>query len=112
MRLDAASDRDEVLQLRLTVPRGATGFVPRWARDYSLGAVRRGSWRPLVYPPGLREQRVEGRVVLGLVVDSLGRVDPATSFALETSHPLFLTSVRAAVRGFVYDPAIARSGAG
>jgi hypothetical protein len=35
----------------------------------------------------------------------MGGVDPARTFLVESSHPLFFTAVRAAVRGIVYDPA-------
>ena len=78
---------------------------PSRARDYSLGARSRGSTRQITYPPSLREQGVEGGAVLGIIVDSAGGVDPARTFLLESSHPLFFTAVRAAVRGSVYDPA-------
>jgi Carboxypeptidase regulatory-like domain len=105
MTLAPDSDRDEILQLRLSLPRGTFGFVPPWARDHSLAAQRRGSTRQIAYPAPLQEQGVEGRVVLGIVVDSSGGVDPARTFLLESSHPLFLTAVRAAIRGSIYDPA-------
>ena len=43
--------------------------------------------------------------MLGIIVDSAGGVVPARKFLLESSHPLFFTAVRAAVRGSMYDPA-------
>ena len=43
--------------------------------------------------------------MLGIIVDSAGGVDPARTFLLESSHPLFSIAVRGAVRGSMYDPA-------
>jgi len=105
MTLGPTSDREETLRLRLSLPRGNFSLVPLWALDHSSNTRRRGSMRQIAYPPSLQEQGVEGRVVLGIVVDSMGGVDPARTFLVESSHPLFFTAVRAAVRGVVYDPA-------
>lgn len=45
------------------------------------------------YPDMLRAGGIEGVVVAQFVVDTLGRVDPASVRILDSSHPLFSTAV-------------------
>jgi TonB family protein len=42
-----------------------------------------------MYPPALRQARIEGSVVIRFVVDTLGRVEPASIEVLESSRPTF-----------------------
>ena len=44
---------------------------------------------PAQYPPALRQARIEGSVVIRFVVDTLGRVEPASIEVLESSRPTF-----------------------
>jgi TonB family protein len=47
-------------------------------------------WLPAArYPDGLRYRGIEGRVVVGFVIDTLGRAEPASVNLLEVSHPDF-----------------------
>ena len=46
------------------------------------------------YPPMLRAASVEGEVVVRFVVDSLGRVEPASIVVVEATHASFADAVR------------------
>lgn len=50
-----------------------------------------------VYPPTLMAKGIEGSVLATFVVDTNGRPDVDTYIALEATHPLFGTAVRAAL---------------
>ena len=49
------------------------------------------------YPATLREAGVQGRVVVQLVVDTLGRAELGELQVVESAHPLFVDAVRAAL---------------
>jgi protein TonB len=49
------------------------------------------------YPASLREAGVQGRVVVQFVVDTLGRAELSELQVVESAHPLFVESVRAAL---------------
>lgn len=49
------------------------------------------------YPPVLADAGVSGRVVVRFVVDTIGRVEPATVVALSSPHPALTDAVRAAL---------------
>jgi protein TonB len=49
------------------------------------------------YPASLREAGVQGRVVVQLVVDTLGRAELADLQVIESPHPLFVDAVRTAL---------------
>jgi protein TonB len=57
------------------------------------------------YPETLRGAGVEGEVVAEFVVDSTGRVEPATVAIVQRAHPLFEQAVRQALRGMRFRPA-------
>ena len=57
------------------------------------------------YPAELQAQCVEGKVVAQFVVDTAGRADPRTVRVLQSSHPLFSQSVRAALSAARFYPA-------
>jgi protein TonB len=57
------------------------------------------------YPEQLRAAGVTGRVVVRLVVDTLGRIEPATIVIRESSHDLFTHAVRAVLPGLRFIPA-------
>lgn len=57
------------------------------------------------YPETLRGAGTEGTVVAEFVVDTAGRVEPATVTIVERAHPLFEQAVRQALRGMRFRPA-------
>lgn len=59
------------------------------------------------YPEPLRVAGVTGRVVVRLVVDTAGRVEPASVAVLEASHDLFAQAVRAVLATLRFTPAVA-----
>jgi TonB family protein len=69
-------------------------------------AVRaEGSAAP-VYPPELIEKGIEGAVLTNFVIDTTGRADTTTIEIRESTHPLFTQSVRTAIPGMRFSPAI------
>lgn len=60
------------------------------------------------YPAVLAGAGLAGRVVLEFVVDTLGQVEPATIRVVESAHPAFEASARAAISGARFRPARAR----
>jgi len=58
-----------------------------------------------VYPPLLRLAGITGRAVLEFVVDVQGRVETGTIKVIESSHPGFATSARAAAPAMRFSPA-------
>ncbi len=57
------------------------------------------------YPVMLRAARVEGRVLLQFVVDTLGRVEPSSVRAIQSTHSHFEEAARRAVATCRYRPA-------
>lgn len=70
-------------------------------------SLRPGSPVPR-YPDALRPSRVEGRVVVRFVVDTAGRVEPASVRLLSSTHALFTSAVRATLPSLRFTPARAR----
>jgi TonB family protein len=69
-------------------------------------AVRsEGSAAP-IYPPALIAKGVEGAVVTNFVIDTTGRADTTTIEIVQSSHPLFVESVRTAIPGMRFSPAV------
>lgn len=69
-------------------------------------AVRaEGSAAP-IYPQELMEQAVEGAVLTTFVIDTTGRADTSTIHILKSAHPLFVQSVRTAIPGMRFSPAM------
>lgn len=57
------------------------------------------------YPDILRKAGVEGEVLVQFVVDTMGRVEPATFKTLKATHELFAVAVREALPGMTFTPA-------
>jgi TonB family protein len=57
------------------------------------------------YPEGLRDQRVEGDVVVQFVVDETGRVDVSSMTVVRSPHVLLTNAVRAVLPQFRFEPA-------
>jgi TonB family protein len=69
-------------------------------------AVRsEGSAAP-IYPPELISKGVEGAVLTNFVIDTTGRADTTTIEIVQSSHPLFVESVRTAIPGMRFSPAM------
>src|SRR5262245_57163336 len=58
-----------------------------------------------MYPTPLRNDAPEGLVVVRFVIDTLGRVEPPSLDIVQSSHPLFLASVRSALDHLRFLPA-------
>ncbi len=82
--------------------RGDSGvFAPeRVERTVAVVAAPRPA-----YPEMLRTAGVEGRVVVRFVVDTSGRVEPASLVVLEATHALFERAVRDALPRYRFAPA-------
>jgi hypothetical protein len=61
------------------------------------------------YPPKLLEAKVEGGAYVQFVVDTLGLADTTSFRVISATHPEFAQSVRAALPGMRFHPAILRS---
>lgn len=57
------------------------------------------------YPDQLRAAGVTGRVIVRLVVDTAGRVEPGSVMIRESSHDLFAEAVRAVLPSLRFVPA-------
>lgn len=57
------------------------------------------------YPAVLRESGIDGRVLVRFVVDTSGRVDPASIRVVSSTHELFTRAVRDALGDFRFKPA-------
>jgi protein TonB len=84
--------------------RGAGGDQPLTLATVERPAALRSPLRPR-YPDQLRAAGVTGRVVVRLVVDTLGRVEPETVVIRESSHDLFASAVRAVLPALRFVPA-------
>ena len=62
-----------------------------------------------IYPPKLLEMKVEGGAYVQFVVDTLGLADTLSFRVISTTHPEFAQSVRDALPGMRFHPAILRS---
>src|SRR3954471_2609035 len=58
-----------------------------------------------VYPPKLRNERVQGQAIVLFVIDTLGRPDMSTFKVISTDHPLFADAAKTAVRNTRFTPA-------
>jgi hypothetical protein len=59
-----------------------------------------------VYPPSLKSSNIEGQVLAQFVVDENGLVDMDTFKVLKATNALFIESLRNALPGFTYSPAM------
>ena len=62
-----------------------------------------------MYPPKLLELKVEGGAYVQFVVDTLGLADTLSFRVISATHPEFAQSVREALPGMRFHPAILRS---
>lgn len=62
--------------------------------------------KPPVYPSLLRAAHVTGRVVVGFVVDTLGRVESTPFHVYRSTHELFTQAVRACLPKLRFAPAV------
>jgi protein TonB len=57
------------------------------------------------YPEALRQNGIDGRVVVQFVVDTTGSIDPSSLRVLQSTHDLFTQAVRSALASFRFRPA-------
>ena len=74
------------------------------AQVQTLAEPAPGSGAP-GYPAALAQARVEGRVLAEFVVDTAGLVDVDSFHAVESTNPVFVEAVRAALSTLRYRPA-------
>lgn len=93
-------------------PTGTSGGTdePYWFEDVERAAAPIGRQRAPRYPEALRSARVEGGVTVRFVVDTLGRVEPASIRITESTHALFEPAVQAALLQTRFRPARVRGG--
>jgi TonB family protein len=60
---------------------------------------------PLLYPPAMRQAHIEGRVVIRAIIDTTGRIEPASVKIVETPNPGFDQAVRLFLLHAFYRPA-------
>jgi TonB family protein len=92
-----------------TAPGSGEG-EPFWFEDVERAATPLGRQRQPRYPEALRSARVEGGVTVTFVVDTLGRVEPASIRMSESAHALFEPAVQAALLQTRFRPARVRGG--
>ena len=88
-------------------------FYPVFSRDFAVldissprnvpQEVQLLSQVPLVYPPLARQARIQGNVVLHVIVDPDGRVKEVT---LISGHPLLVQAAIDSVRQWRYKPTL------
>ena len=83
---------------------GAPGRDPATAATVDRSAAMLAPPRPR-YPEQLRAAGVTGRVVVRLVVDTAGRLEPGSVEIRESSHDLFTRAVRAVLPSLRFTPA-------
>lgn len=59
-----------------------------------------------VYPANMLKEGIEGTVLSRFVIDSTGRVDSMSVEMLSATDPAFAQSVRVALRGMLFSPAV------
>lgn len=74
-------------------------------RLVEVGAQLAAGSVELRYPDVLRVHRIAGEVTTRFVVDTAGRIDPASVQVLRSSHPAFTGAVREVLGQFKYLPA-------
>jgi TonB family protein len=56
------------------------------------------------YPELLRQARIQGRVLLEAVVDTMGRVEPASLIVVSATHPGFVAPARQTLIATLFRP--------
>jgi periplasmic protein TonB len=77
---------------------------PSWAMNEVMMQLREPAVPPR-YPEALQRAGIDGAVVVRFVVDTLGRVDPASIEVLTSSHDLFTAAVRETLARLRFIPA-------
>jgi protein TonB len=81
------------------------GEAPVWAVNDIMMQLREAPVPPR-YPEQLRRAGVDGSVLVKFVVDTLGRIDPASVEVLRSTHDLFTVAVRESLARLRFRPAI------
>jgi protein TonB len=74
--------------------------------EESMVSVRpeRRSSPPAAYPDSLRQAGISGRVVVKIVIDTLGRAEPGSATIVSSSHHGFDAAALATVLGSQFTP--------
>ena len=78
---------------------------------YPMGSIRQPTLihqEQVVYPPAALANKLEGRVIVEVVIDESGRVELAR--IIQSPNPVFNQAALDAVRKFQYSPPIKESG--
>ena len=67
-------------------------------------AVVPGSCLAPTYPILMRDAKIEGRVLLQFVVDTLGRIEPGSIVTIQSTHSLFEAAARRSITTCRYRP--------
>jgi len=94
-----------VIQAQQPAP-ADTGVVPAAEVERPPELIARSCSEPL-YPMMLRAARVEGRVLVQVVVDALGRVEPGSLEIVQSTHSQFNDPARRASLTCRFRPATA-----
>jgi len=97
---------------------GGTGKVDDWSAAGGLNAIYEATTNDerfvqatLVsqptpqYPKALEVAAIEGRAAFEFVIDTTGRIEPASIRIMESTHEAFAAAGRAALTGAVFRPA-------
>jgi protein TonB len=87
-----------------TAPTHGDGGVTNWSSAEAQMQLREAPIPPR-YPERLRLAGIEGSVVVKFVVDTVGRVDPASVEIITSTHDLFTSAVREALTRLRFYPA-------
>ena len=86
-----------------SVPREHAGAIHNDSLTQRSDVVP-GSCHTPVYPPALQQAGVSGLVIVGFIIDTLGRADPATIRVIQSDHRDFNAPAISAVRSCSYRP--------
>jgi TonB family protein len=100
----AQSTIDATVGAEVPAPSG-TGQQPYFAFEVDKMAALLPGNRAPTYPPQLRGQRIQGKVLIGFVVTEEGRVEEGSTTVIETTYPAFAESALTALKGYKLRPA-------
>ena len=88
-----------------TVPGGLPGVGDVWDSGVVDERPEVLSGPPLVYPEQMRQAGIEGRVLVEVVIDTLGRAEPGSLRTVASSQRAFEAAATAYVRRALFRPA-------
>jgi TonB family protein len=107
--IGSGKDEGKPKEVAETVVPNAIFDTVATAVDVDSAVARTAESAAPVYPPKLLELKIEGGAYVQFVVDTLGIADTTSFRVISTTHPEFAQSVREALPGMRFRPAILRS---